>query len=143
LKENHQSSSKLSIYGDTSSDMTILVHYSIVAIHSLDGDRELSWTAKTVNGHKMWLKDRDMLPKDISNARILTYGYDAATWGEQQQLAKQTMHGHAKTLVARVVQYRARTNTPKVCSRRLSCFILPFRSSLFYNLGSTYNIYST
>ncbi|KAG8846417.1 hypothetical protein FRB91_000834, partial [Serendipita sp. 411] len=46
----------------------------IVAIHGLDGHREQSWTAE---GGTMWLKD--LLPDDISNARILSYGYDADT----------------------------------------------------------------
>ncbi|KAF8526961.1 hypothetical protein BU17DRAFT_61934 [Hysterangium stoloniferum] len=41
----------------------------IIAIHGLDGDREGTWTAD--NGI-LWI--RDMLPDDISNARVLTYG---------------------------------------------------------------------
>jgi len=82
----------------------------IVAIHGLDGDRELSWTAE---GNKMWLRDPDMLPKDVENARILTYGYNAATWGAQAQLAAGTMHSLAEDLVTKVVNYRARTNSPE------------------------------
>ncbi|KAG9052480.1 hypothetical protein FS842_009789 [Serendipita sp. 407] len=46
----------------------------IVAIHGLDGHREQSWTAEDGT---MWLKD--LLPDDISNVRILSYGYDADT----------------------------------------------------------------
>ncbi|KAF8526569.1 hypothetical protein BU17DRAFT_74115 [Hysterangium stoloniferum] len=45
---------------------------SIVAIHGLDGHREASFTAP--NG-VLWL--RDLLPKALPTARILTYGYDA------------------------------------------------------------------
>ncbi|KAF8526905.1 hypothetical protein BU17DRAFT_82347 [Hysterangium stoloniferum] len=82
----------------------------IVAIHSLDGHRELSWTAEN---EKMWLKDPDMLPAQAKNARILTYGYNAATWGEQQQLAEEKMHDLAENFVSRVVQYRMSTSTPK------------------------------
>ncbi|KAG9029304.1 hypothetical protein FS842_004595, partial [Serendipita sp. 407] len=46
----------------------------IIAIHGLDGHREQSWTAEDGT---MWL--RDLLPEDIPNARILSYGYDADT----------------------------------------------------------------
>ncbi|KAF8527032.1 hypothetical protein BU17DRAFT_40266, partial [Hysterangium stoloniferum] len=102
-------SSKPSIYRRTSSGITTLAHYSIVAIHGLDGDRELSWTAEN---NKMWLKDPDMLPATAKNARILTYGYNTTTWGEQQKLPE-TMQSIAEILVSRVVQYRMRTRTPE------------------------------
>ncbi|KAG8846226.1 hypothetical protein FRB91_001059, partial [Serendipita sp. 411] len=46
----------------------------IISIHGLDGHREQSWTA---DDGTMWL--RDLLPEDIPNARILSYGYDADT----------------------------------------------------------------
>jgi hypothetical protein len=45
---------------------------SIVAIHGLDGDREISWMV-------LWL--RDLLPKEIPYARTLSYGYNANTRG--------------------------------------------------------------
>jgi hypothetical protein len=90
-----------------------------VAIHSLDGNRELSWTASTATGKKMWLKDPDMLPAKVKNARILTYGYNAATWGSLPQLAVHTMHDHAESLIMKVMEYRAVTNTPEVWGKRL------------------------
>ena len=48
------------------------MHHSIVAVHGLDGKREKSWTA--MNGVN-WL--RDLLPFDIPQARIFTWGYEA------------------------------------------------------------------
>ncbi|KAF8526899.1 hypothetical protein BU17DRAFT_39960, partial [Hysterangium stoloniferum] len=81
--------------------------YSIVAIHGLDGDRESSWKA---NNGKLWLKDPDMLPAQIKNARILTYGYDAATWGTQPR-AKVTIHDHAENFLQALVNYREFTHT--------------------------------
>ncbi|KAF8515041.1 hypothetical protein BU17DRAFT_68120 [Hysterangium stoloniferum] len=59
--------------------MYIYTLSSIVAVHGLDGDREKSWTAD--NG-KCWLCD--FLPNHVSQARILTYGYDACTRGRDQ-----------------------------------------------------------
>lgn len=46
---------------------------SIVAVHGLGGHYEHTWTHE--NG-QWWLKD--FLPNQISNARILSYGYNAA-----------------------------------------------------------------
>ncbi|KAF8527628.1 hypothetical protein BU17DRAFT_27870, partial [Hysterangium stoloniferum] len=53
----------------------------IVAIHDLNGDREASFTAH--NG-VLWL--RDLLPTVITNARILSYGYDGHIWGQNRSL---------------------------------------------------------
>ncbi|KAF8526907.1 hypothetical protein BU17DRAFT_40060, partial [Hysterangium stoloniferum] len=73
---------------------------SIVAIHGLNGDREESWTAD--NG-SLWL--RDFLPQAMATARILTYGYDAYVHG-RDQLSEQTLNGHARDFVAKLVLYR-------------------------------------
>ncbi|KAF8526903.1 hypothetical protein BU17DRAFT_61881 [Hysterangium stoloniferum] len=77
----------------------------IVAIHGLDGNRELSWTA---HNSVLWL--RDLLPADIPDARIFTYGYNAAT-SERLQLSKLTIHDHAEQLINKVVQERESDNT--------------------------------
>ncbi|PVF97307.1 hypothetical protein CPB86DRAFT_707172 [Serendipita vermifera] len=66
----------------------------IVAIHGLDGHRERSWTATSGT---MWLKD--LLPLDIPNARILTYGYDADT-RRFTYTSTQSIFRHAETFVA-------------------------------------------
>ncbi|KAF8526906.1 hypothetical protein BU17DRAFT_61884 [Hysterangium stoloniferum] len=77
----------------------------IVAIHGLNGDREESWTAD--NG-RLWL--RDFLSQDMAMARILTYGYDAYVHG-RDQLSEQTLNGHARDFVAKLVLYRKATRT--------------------------------
>jgi hypothetical protein len=51
----------------------------------------------------MWLKT--LLPERVPHARILTYGYDAYT-RDREQLTNQSIHDHAETLVAKLVQYR-------------------------------------
>jgi len=71
---------------------------SIIAIHGLDGDREKSWTS----GNVLWL--RDLLPSEIPNARILTYGYNANTRGTQ--LSHQTLTEISETLVSKLVLFR-------------------------------------
>ena len=48
--------------------------YSIVAVHGLNGHRESTFTA--ANGI-CWL--RSILPTQIPNIRVLSYGYDART----------------------------------------------------------------
>ncbi|CAN9179325.1 unnamed protein product [Alternaria alternata] len=53
---------------------------AIVAVHGLNGHREKTWTT---SGGVNWL--RELLPHDLPNARILSWGYDANT----QQLARE------------------------------------------------------
>ncbi|KAG8861848.1 hypothetical protein FRB91_000092 [Serendipita sp. 411] len=65
----------------------------IVAIHGLDGHREDSWKA---DDGTMWLKD--LLPDDVPNARILTYGYDAYT-RSFSQTSRMTIIHHAEAFV--------------------------------------------
>jgi len=80
----------------TSADDSVgrsLFDYSIVAIHGLNGHREKTWTVGGVN----WL--RDLLPSDIPNARILSWGYDANTHGTSP-ISAQYLYDHARTLVS-------------------------------------------
>ncbi|KAF8510299.1 hypothetical protein BU17DRAFT_98255 [Hysterangium stoloniferum] len=79
----------------------------IVAIHGLDGHREASWTAD--NG-KLWL--RDLLPRDVPSARILTYGYDAYTESTATS-STQTLDDHAENFLARLAALRATSDTTK------------------------------
>ncbi|PVF97304.1 hypothetical protein CPB86DRAFT_707261 [Serendipita vermifera] len=72
----------------------------IVAIHGLDGHRERSWTA--ANGI-MWLKD--LLPLDIPNVRILTYGYDSDTC-RFTHTSTQSIFCHAETFVEDLILAR-------------------------------------
>ncbi|KAF2495908.1 hypothetical protein BU16DRAFT_459726, partial [Lophium mytilinum] len=76
---------------------------SIVAVHGLDGHREKSWTAD--NG-VLWLQT--LLPKDVPNARVLTYGYDSRT-RSSEHLSHQTLYGHSMSLISGLSLYRRRT----------------------------------
>jgi hypothetical protein len=72
----------------------LITSHSIVAIHGLNGHREKTWTA---SNNILWL--RDLLPKDIPNARIFSWGYDANTHSTSH-LSAQYLYGHARTLVS-------------------------------------------
>jgi hypothetical protein len=52
---------------------------SIVAVHGLGGHALSTWTHESAK--TLWL--RDFLPKDIPNARIMTYGYDSKVWNSR------------------------------------------------------------
>ncbi|KAF8526900.1 hypothetical protein BU17DRAFT_82342 [Hysterangium stoloniferum] len=80
----------------------------IVAIHGAGGHRERSWTAK--GSSQTWLGHKDMLPRNIRNARILTYGYNTA-WDEKQSYYD-AMKKQARGLIADVMEYRKITTTP-------------------------------
>jgi hypothetical protein len=69
----------------------------------LNGHREKTWTAAT-GAH--W--PRDFLPKDIPNARIFCWGYDANTHGDR--ISCQYLYDHAKSLVSDLCLKRRLTN---------------------------------
>jgi hypothetical protein len=48
----------------------------IVAVHGLNGHYEDTWTWKSGSQKSNWLKE--FLPRQIPNARIMSYGYDSA-----------------------------------------------------------------
>lgn len=52
---------------------------SIIAVTGLAGHAFGSWRSR--NSGKMWL--RDIIPIDLPNARILTYGYDTKLAGSK------------------------------------------------------------
>ncbi|KAI9776252.1 MAG: hypothetical protein M1839_000486 [Geoglossum umbratile] len=79
----------------------------IVAIHGLNGHREKTWTA---SNNILWL--RDLLPKDIPNARIFSWGYDVNTHSTSH-LSAQYLYGHARTLVSDLSRKRRVTKTQR------------------------------
>ncbi|KAI4093367.1 MAG: hypothetical protein LQ344_002955 [Seirophora lacunosa] len=77
---------------------------SIVAVHGLNGDAIRTWT--TNKTEKFWLADPEMLPKNMSNARILSFGYDASATAFFGRTSSDTILQHAHTLVAELVADR-------------------------------------
>lgn len=50
----------------------------LIAIHGLNGHCYKTWTDRTTGLN--WLSDEECLPKDIPNARVLTFGYNSRTY---------------------------------------------------------------
>jgi hypothetical protein len=77
----------------------------IVALHGLNGHREITWTAE--NGVH-WL--RDLLPEDLPQARILCWGYDANTHAADR-VSWNYLYDHATNLVSDLCRKRKMTNS--------------------------------
>jgi hypothetical protein len=90
----------------TSSLTCIVAPFSIVAVHGLKGNAFKTWTVKgaTPNKDVLWL--RDLLPKDIPTARILTYGYDSDPGKVFESASTNMVHHHATTLVSELHYFR-------------------------------------
>ena len=78
--------------------------HSVVAVHGLNGDPFKTWT--TEGSEKMWLKDPDLLPSNLKNSRILTYGYNAMVTAVLGKTSSDRILQHAQTLVAELVADR-------------------------------------
>ncbi|KAL9068356.1 MAG: hypothetical protein Q9161_006279 [Pseudevernia consocians] len=76
----------------------------VVAVHGLNGDPFKTWT--TEGSEKMWLKDLDLLPSNLKNSRILTYGYNANVMAMFGKTLSDRILQHAHTLVAQLVADR-------------------------------------
>lgn len=87
--------------------MTWLIAPSIVAIHGLNGHRDKTWTA---SNNVNWLSD--LLPHDIPNARVITWGYDANTHSSSR-VSCQYLYDHARQLVSDLCRKRELTEVQK------------------------------
>lgn len=82
---------------------------SIVAIHGLNGHRERTWTAS--NG-VYWL--RDLLPNDIPQSRIMSYGYNVNVFDRGGHgVNQQSVYDHARALISDLVLKRQLTETER------------------------------
>jgi hypothetical protein len=78
--------------------------HSIVAVHGLNGDPFRTWT--TEESGKMWLGDPSLLPSNLKNSRILTYGYNAMVATMFGKTSSDRILQHAHTLIAQLVADR-------------------------------------
>ncbi|KAI1125082.1 hypothetical protein F5Y10DRAFT_268422 [Nemania abortiva] len=84
----------------------------IVAIHGLDTESSKAWVAWKVDGDPTsgdvhWLKDEDMLPSKVPNARIFTYDWNITL---DQGTATNNMLGHADDLLLAMHDMRSGSN---------------------------------
>lgn len=73
---------------------------SIVAVHGLYGNALQTWTSNLSKA--IWLRDAEMLPKAVPNARIMTWGYNADVHAFLGHTSSDRIMQHAHTLVAQL-----------------------------------------
>jgi hypothetical protein len=79
----------------------------ILFIHGLEGDRELTWTSDGAD--RPW--PETLLPKELPDCRLLTFGYDATYIGQHGQVSTNRMRHHAMNLLNALGQYREKDET--------------------------------
>ena len=90
--------------GDLKCDFADLAN-SVVAVHGLNGDAYTTWTSDEEK--VLWLSHRDLLPKYLPKARVLTWGYNAnVTSVKKRSTSADRILQHAQTLVAQLVADR-------------------------------------
>ncbi|EON65773.1 hypothetical protein W97_05012 [Coniosporium apollinis CBS 100218] len=79
----------------------------IIFIHGLTGNRESTWTRKSGKHRCFW--PEDLLPTDIENARIATWGYDADVIRKTpfRVVSTNTLQQHADSLCTDLANLRA------------------------------------
>jgi hypothetical protein len=70
---------------------------SIVFLHGLHGHRKNTWTYKAPDGTECFWP-QDLLPHDLPNARIYSYGYDADVVKSFDGVAVVNLNQYAQTL---------------------------------------------
>lgn len=81
-------------------------------VHGLRGDREHTWTKDGT----LW--PRDLLAKDIPDARIIGHGYDSGiVHADSADVMQGSVEHDAQTLCNLLDDLRKKTNT-------VSCFVL-------------------
>ena len=78
--------------------------HSVIAVHGLNGDPFATWTVE--ESQKMWLRDPSLLPSNLKNSRVLTYGYDAMVTAVLGKASSDRILQHAQTLIAELVADR-------------------------------------
>ncbi|KAI9825800.1 MAG: Serine active site containing protein 1 [Thelocarpon impressellum] len=82
------------------SEGTAPIKADIVFVHGLMGDRLKTWTKDEVS----W--PRDLLPYDIDNARIITWGYNADVMTFFQRTSQSSIFQHALSLLQDIQRER-------------------------------------
>jgi hypothetical protein len=96
-------------------------------VHGLNGHREKSWTDKS---GILWL--RDLLPLQLPNARVLTFGYDADTLKLTPGVSQLGLSDHAASLVAELLRVRA---DPEVIGPHLVFWKIVILYTVHYRLS--------
>ncbi|KFG80287.1 hypothetical protein MANI_027426 [Metarhizium anisopliae] len=81
----------------------------ILFVHGLRGHRENTWKAKDAS--EPW--PQALLPVEIPNARILTFGYDAAVTDVGSMVSQSTIAGHSGNLLSALATHRRKNATDR------------------------------
>ncbi|KAK8863181.1 NACHT-domain-containing protein [Apiospora arundinis] len=91
----------------------------VIAIHGLDTESPRTWIYEKNGTHVHWLRDSDMLPAAIPEARIYTYDWNAKVF---DHAPVQTLLGHADNLLGQVAAERGQGNEARPLIFVASCF---------------------
>ncbi|CZR51417.1 uncharacterized protein PAC_01293 [Phialocephala subalpina] len=80
----------------------------LIFVHGLRGSRLKTWSS----GDVFW--PRDFLKDDVKNARVITWGYDASVANAFAYASKESIFGHADTLLNDLARLRKRITRPIV-----------------------------
>lgn len=76
----------------------------MVFVHGLTGNRETTWTHKSTK--IFW--PSDLLPKDLPDARILSFGYDADVVRALDAASSNSLRDHGKSLAHELAMNKMR-----------------------------------
>ncbi|KAE8454517.1 hypothetical protein EG329_000140 [Mollisiaceae sp. DMI_Dod_QoI] len=80
----------------------------LIFVHGLRGSRLKTWSS----GNVLW--PRDLLKGDVENARVITWGYDASVANAFTYASKESLFGHAETLLSDLSRLRRAATRPIV-----------------------------
>lgn len=89
-----------------------MLHLSIIFVHGLAGDREETW--KMPGASASW--PETLLPSKVTNARVLTFGYDASVADWRGMVSKNRIGNHSMNLLAAIATHREDDDTVSLMS---------------------------
>jgi hypothetical protein len=81
---------------------------ALIFVHGLRGSRLKTWSS----GDVFW--PRDLLKDDVKNIRIITWGYDASVANAFTYASKESIFGHADTLLSDLARLRRGIVCPSI-----------------------------